>query len=260
LHVVPNKFASDNLWSYEIGGKNTFFDHRLQVNSSLFWIDWRNIQQNVYLPSCGEQFTANLGHVVSRGGDVDIQIKPMDSLFLQLTVAYTDAKFTKASCAGALQFALNVRPDGSAACTGPTVTDPAAAPSPIVSEGNRLLGAPWNFTAAAEKTFTGWGGHDPYLRLDFQYSTAQNKLLPGQDGGNALFDTTIPGLPATKNLQLRAGLRFNGFDVSLFADNLLDEHPLLFKSRDIADDNTNQLYFGRGVRPRTFGVTATYRY
>jgi hypothetical protein len=64
----------------------------------------------------------------------------------------------------------------------------------------------------------------------------------------------------TKNLQLRAGFRWSGYDVSLFADNVLDQHPVLFKSRDIADDATDQLYFGRGVRPRTVGVTATYRY
>jgi outer membrane receptor protein involved in Fe transport len=253
LHQVPQKFASDNLWSYEVGGKNTFFDHRLQINSSLFWIDWRNIQQNVYLPSCGEQFTANLGHVVSRGGDVDIQFKPLDSLFLQLTVAYTDAKFSRASCAGVLQF--NAAAGG---CTGPTTG--ANATAPIVSEGDRLLGAPWNFTFTAEKRFVGWSGYDPYVRVDFQYTTAQTKLLPGQDPANALVDTTLPGLPETKNLQLRTGFRWNGYDISLFAQNLLDQHPLLFKSRDIANNNTDQLYFGRGVRPRTFGVTATYRF
>ena len=84
--------------------------------------------------------------------------------------------------------------------------------------------------------------------------------MQGTDSRNALFDTSIPGLPETKNLQLRAGLRFNGFDVSVFADNVLDQHPLLFKSRDIADDTTNQLYFGRGVRPRSYGLTATLRF
>jgi len=41
---------------------------------------------------------------------------------------------------------------------------------------------------------------------------------------------------ADKNLQLRAGFRWNGYDVSVFADNVLDQHPELFKSRDIADD------------------------
>jgi outer membrane receptor protein involved in Fe transport len=253
LHQVPNKYASDNLWSYEVGGKNTLLDHRLQINSSLFWIDWRNIQQNVYLPSCGEQFTANLGHVVSRGGDIDIQFKPLDSLFLQLTVAYTDARFTRASCAGVLQF------DASAGgCTGPTAG--GVATPPIVSEGDREPNAPWSFTFAGEQTFAGWSGYDPYLRVDMQYGTAQHKLLPGQDPANALIDPTIPGLPQTRNLQVRAGLRWLGYDISVFANNLLNQHPELFKSRDIADDTTDQLYFGRGVRPRSYGLTATLRF
>ncbi len=250
LHQVPNKFASDNLWSYEIGGKNSLLDRRLQINSSLFWVDWRNIQQNVYLPSCGEQFTANLGHAVSRGGDIDILFKPTSTLFLELTAAYTDAKFTRASCAGALQFDA-----GQGKCAGSTGTAP-----PIASEGDRLVGAPWSFTATAEQTLDGWADYKPYMRVDFQYTTAQTKLLPGQNPANALTDLSLPGLPVTKNLQVRTGLRFSGFDVSLFADNLLNQHPVLFKSRDIADDNTNLLYFGRGVRPRSYGLTLTYRY
>jgi hypothetical protein len=41
---------------------------------------------------------------------------------------------------------------------------------------------------------------------------------------------------------------------------VLNQHPVLFKSRDIADDTSDLLYFGRGVRPRTYGLTVTYRY
>ena len=113
---VPGTYSSDSLWSYEIGGKNTFLDHRLQINTSLFLINWKNIQQNVYLPSCGEQFTANLGQVQSRGGDIDVQYRPIDPLTLGLTVAYTDARFTKSSCAGVLEYS-------SPNCVGPVRSD-----------------------------------------------------------------------------------------------------------------------------------------
>jgi iron complex outermembrane recepter protein len=253
MRHVPESFSSDSLWSYELGGKNTFLDHRLQINSSLFLIDWKNIQQNVYLPTCGEQFTANLGQVQSRGGDIDMLFRPVDSLMLELTVAYTDARFTKSSCAGALQFDAIV-----GKCTGIVNGVPSSAP-PIVSEGDRLPGAPWSITAAAEKTFA-WQERHPYLRVDYQFTNAQTALLPIQDTRNALVDATLPGLPQTKNLQLRAGLRWRGYDVSLFAQNLLDQHPVLFKSRDIANNMTDNLYFARGVRPRTVGLTATYRY
>ena len=144
-------------------------------------------------------------------------------------------------------------------CTGVVNGTPQSAP-PVVSEGNRLVGAPWTIMASAEETFGEWGGHTPYVRADYQFTSAQTALLPGQDSGNALYDQTIPGLPQTKNLQLRAGFRWSGYDVSFFAQNVLDQHPVLFKSRDIADPASDQIYFGRGVRPRTVGITATYRY
>ena len=128
-----------------------------------------------------------------------------------------------------------------------------------MSEGDRLVGAPWSIFTSVEYSFPEFAEHTPYARLDYQYTTAQTALLPGQNSNNALFDTTIPGLPVTKNLNLRTGLRWSGFDVSLFAENLTDQHPLMYASRDIAAP-FDQLYFQRTVRPRTIGVTATYRY
>jgi iron complex outermembrane receptor protein len=262
LSVVPPQYSSDNLWSYEIGSKNTFLDHRLQINTSLFYIDWNNIQQNVYLPVCGEQFTANLGKAKSEGGDVEVLYRPVDALTFDLTAAYTDARLTKSSCAGTLTYDA-----ASASCTGGKLVA-----SPIATNGDALLGAPWAFTASAEYHFPEWSARTPYARLDFQHSTAQKSLLPGQDDNNGLFDKTLPGLPVVNNLSLRAGLRFSGFDISAYANNLTNAHPQLFESRDIAPyalgpgtggatgPTTDTLYFARGVRPRTIGVTATYRY
>jgi len=250
LSQVPGKFSSDSLWSYELGSKNTFLDHTLQVNASLFYIDWNNIQQNVYLPDCGEQFTANLGKAKSEGGDIDVLYKPIEALTLDLAAAYTDARLTKTSCAGALTYS------GAGVCSGAGGSTAA----PIASKGDALLGAPWTFTSSAEYHFVPWEGRTPYFRLDYQHSTAQKSLLQGQDPNNALYDTTIPGLPIVNNLSARAGLRFNGIDLSAYANNLTNSLPLMFESRDIAYTPTDTLYFGRSVRPRTIGVTATYRY
>src|SRR5439155_596585 len=99
----------------------------------------------------------------------------------------------------------------------------------------------------------------PYLRVDYQYSTTQTAHLPVQNPANGLSDATVPGLPVVKNLGLRAGVRFGGFDVSVFGQNLANAHPILFKSRDIAAP-FDQLYYERGIRPRTLGATAIYRF
>src|SRR6202021_2034907 len=117
---------------------------------------------------------------------------------------------------------------------------------PIATNGDALLGAPWSLNTSMEYLFPEWGGRKPYLRLDYQHSTAQNSKLPIQDTNNAIFDDTLPGLPVA------------------------NAHPLEFEARDIypypgapgtgATQNgptTDTLYFARGMRPRTIGVTAT---
>jgi iron complex outermembrane recepter protein len=252
LTQVPGQFSSDSLWSYEIGSKNTFFEQTLQINTSLFYVDWSNIQQNVYLPACGEQFTANLGKAKSEGGDIEVLYRPLVQLTFDLTAAYTDARLTKTSCAGSAAYEGPV-----AGCVGPTT-----AARPIATEGDALLGAPWAFTASSEYRFGEWGGRTPYFRLDYQHSTAQKSLLQEQNPNNGLYDTTLPGLPVVNSLSARAGLRFSGLDLSVYGNNLTNSNPLMFESRDIAvfPVSTDNLYFGRGVRPRTIGVTATYRY
>lgn len=252
LSQVPGQFSSDSLWSYELGSKNTFLDHTLQVNASLFYIDWKNIQQNVNLQNCGQQFTANLGQATSKGGDIELIYKPVPAFLIDVTAAYTIAKLTKTTCAGVLTY------DGT---TCNSASQPGLPPvAPIGSNGDALLGAPWSFTAGLEYHLAVWNARSPYVRVDDQYTTAQKSLLSFQNANNALYDTTLSGLPAANNLTLRAGLRFSGVDLSVYGNNLTDAHPLLFESRDIANTPTDTLYFGHGVRPRTFGVTAIYRY
>ncbi|HWS70185.1 MAG TPA: TonB-dependent receptor [Steroidobacteraceae bacterium] len=244
LTTNPEKFDSDSLWSYELGSKTTLLDGRVRVNSSLFIVNWKNIQQTVYMPLCGLQFVANLGEVQSRGGDIDVQVRPVADLTIGFTAAYTDARYTKTVFAGPLR---------------------AAPVLPIVTEGNRLPGAPWSLTLSGEYTFPEIAMRRPYLRLDYQFTTAQTALLPGQDAANGSADPTLPGLPQTSFLSMRAGLRWRGLDLSVFGQNLTNAHPLLFESRDTTLTNppapyTDDLYFARSVRPRTLGVTATYRY
>lgn len=244
----PTQYKSDTLWSYEIGSKNTFLGGLLQFNASLFTVDWRDIQQSVYLPFCGNQFTANLGRVKSHGGDVSITFRPMKPLTFDLTAAYTDAKYTGTACLPGLS-------DTGAGCA----SNGAVIGKPIVSKGDRLLGAPWTLLGAGEYQFPLAGERHAYLRVDYQYTTAQTALLPAQDVNNAINDPTNPSLPRTSNLAVRAGLRFNGIDLSLFANNLTDAHPILFQSRDVAAP-FDTLYFQRTQRPRTIGATVTYRY
>ncbi len=247
----PLTFASDSLWQYEVGTKDTVLDRTAQLSASVYYIDWKNIQQFVYL-TCGLGFDYNLGEVTSRGVDLDFSWRPIDNLTLSLTASYTDAPFK-----------------GAIALQEPTGA------YPLVSNGDHLQASPWNTDTTAEYV---WSNFDkkPYLRLDFQYASAQHSLVPYLDPANAPNDDpTLPGLPVIHILDVRTGVRFSGMDLSFFIHNALDYHTPIFVSRDLAttalngyqavgnpaqavDFDTN--YFGRGEVPRTFGVTATYKW
>jgi iron complex outermembrane recepter protein len=175
------------------------------------------------------------------------------------------SKYTQASCAGVLQF-------NGTNCAG-VVGGMQENVAPIVSKDDQLPASPWSFLISAEwaSPVEAFGGRTAYFRADYQHSTAQTGILPGQNFHNALFDTTLPGLPSWTSLALRAGMRFGGYDLSLYANNVTNQNPKLFQSRDINDGcatpgmpcgapTTDNLYFARGVRPRTIGLTATYRY
>ena len=238
LNSTPVGFQQDNLWSYEIGEKLTFFDRRLQVNASLFYIDWKNIQQSVYLTSCGQQFVANLGGATSEGGDLDVQVRPIENLSLSLAAAYTNAKYSQTVCGGTVGCVVGLT-------------------APIVSKGDHLPGAPWTFTLSGEYSFAPWSARTPYARFDYHLTTGQNGLLATQNPADGAADPTLPSLPGFSTLGVRAGLRWSGIDMSLYGQNLTNAHPLLVESRDTT---ASPLYFARSLRPLTIGVTASYRY
>jgi outer membrane receptor protein involved in Fe transport len=87
-------FNSDSLWNYELGAKTAWLDHRVTIDAAGFYIDWKNIQQEILL-SCGFQYTANAGAAVSKGGELEMRARPTDPLELSLGLGYQNATITK---------------------------------------------------------------------------------------------------------------------------------------------------------------------
>jgi iron complex outermembrane recepter protein len=247
LPASPTTFSSDSLWQYEVGTKDTVLDRRLQVSGSLYYIKWKNIQQFVYL-TCGLGFDYNLGQLTGEGGDIEIDWRATPDFTLGLMAAYTDSSF-----------------DGPISLAGVY---------PLVSNGDHLAASPWNIDLSGEYVWNAMA-RKPYLRLDYQFATAQRSLVPFLDPANVPNDDpTLQGLPEIRILDLRAGLRFGGYDLSLFVHNALNYHAPIFDSRDLAttagngyvaapngpavDFDTN--YFARGLPPRTYGLTVTYKF
>ena len=95
-------FRSDSLWSYELGTKTSWFDHRVTFDAAGFYIKWKNIQQEIFL-GCGFQYRANAGAAESKGGEIELRARPTEPLELSLGAGYQNAKITQSSAASPQQ-------------------------------------------------------------------------------------------------------------------------------------------------------------
>jgi outer membrane receptor protein involved in Fe transport len=233
LTQSPPAYHSDTVDSFELGSKNKFLDRKLQVEGSIYYLEWHNIQQEILLPSCGYQYTGNLGEAVSKGFDLQLQYEVIEHLDTELAIGYTDAKYTKTLYSGSSILANN----------GDAIGTPYAAPPWTVS-----LGLQYNFTLE---------GRAAFARADYEYTSHNSNLTSALDPAASSYDAALANPPATSFVSLRSGVAIKGAQVSLFVDNLLNAHPGLNLTHE---DQYTLLFQNTTFRPRTVGVTATYRY
>jgi outer membrane receptor protein involved in Fe transport len=94
LPGTPPSYASDTLVNYEIGFKGELFDHRLQLDTAVFYIDWKDIQVTATTPQ-GFNYAANGGTASSKGIELTTSYLLTDGLHVGGTLAFTDARLTQ---------------------------------------------------------------------------------------------------------------------------------------------------------------------
>ncbi|HWA30346.1 MAG TPA: TonB-dependent receptor [Rhizomicrobium sp.] len=228
LKTSPGAYNSDTVVNYEAGSKDRFFDRSLQISGSVYYLKWNNIQQDNYLPSCGFKYTTNQGKAESKGFDLQGEWLLTDAFDVDFSLGYTHAQYTTTSIAGGLLLA---------------------------SKGDRLPGSPWTFSLGAQYN-TQVAGRDSYLRVDYEYESREPNKLVFQDPLASSYDPALVPEPATNVVTLRAGAMLGDFNVSVFADNLFNTHPTLDLNHQ---DSDTLLFEASTLRPRTLGLTVTYR-
>jgi outer membrane receptor protein involved in Fe transport len=224
---VPQTFASDSVWSYELGDKGSFLDNRLRIDGSLFWIDWSGIQQQVELPDCGYYYTANLGSAVSRGFDVQAQYAAGSGLVLSGNAGLTDAEFTTTETEGGNILSL---------------------------KGDMLATPLWTATSAAQQDFDLPGGADGYGRIDWQFAGPYYRTGSAETFS---YNPYTRDAPATNFVTLRAGWKKAGWDISAFIDNVLNSRTSLYRYEDVVGSpGLRDLTY----RPITIGITAIKKF
>ncbi len=218
----------DTVWSYELGEKTAWLDKRVTVDFDLFRINWDKIQQTVLL-ACGFPFDANAGSARSQGAEIDINARVLDSLTVELSGGYDDAKFTE---------------------TVPGVLFQAGDRIPQVPRQSAQFDADYEFPISSD--LSGFA-HADYRYVGSSWST-NNSLT------NPVTGSVVPLIrPSYRIADLRGGVKYGKTEYALFIKNLTNEYANLSDTNAISLQAIGQSRVAISP-PRTIGVEFRYRY
>ena len=209
---VPSALSltPDRLRNLEIGSKATLFGGGLRLAVSLYDIRYTNIQ-SAFNTSIGLAAFANLGDGYSRGLDVEATWRtPAKGLVLSVVGNVNDSKFSR-------------------------VLPAFGTANPRIGDGQRLLNTP-PFNWRGDVTYDhDIGGYD-------LFATGSVTAIGRSRNGDATVDTLDP----YQLYRASVGVRFDRYEVRLFADNISD-----YRGPTAANGPT----LLAGPRPRTIGLT-----
>lgn len=239
----PLTYGPDKVQSYEIGDKDGFFNNRVQLANSLYYIKWNGIQQSIYLVSCGLQYTDNVGYAVSKGADIQADFLITPALTLNSTAGYNSAYFTQ------------------------------NAPGDVVVKGDAVAGfanalPTWSTTLGLQYAMRVLE-HQSFIRFDYEFQGVNNRLTPTMDANSTQYSPYAFRLPATHFASLRAGVHLGSWEIDAFCDNLFNTDTVInydqsgidttnFSPYNPADRPPPPLTEYFGFQPRTMGITAIF--
>jgi iron complex outermembrane recepter protein len=190
LTKAPDSYSADSLWNYEGGVKSRLLDGRLSVTGDVFYIHWKNIQEDINLPTCGFDFNDNVGSGLSVGTETEIKFKPVSNLTLGLAAGYTHATLTSD------QPSLNIQ-KGDAIPDAPQWSADFSTQYdvPLSDRVKGFATTDWNWTGTS---------HGTVLKMDPDYRR-----------------------PAYNILGLTAGIDYDAWEFALFAKNLRNEQTII---------------------------------
>ena len=243
---IPRTYDSDTVWSYEAGAKVRLLD-RVQVNASVYNIDWSQMQFAVTVPSCGPSFIQNIGKARSRGFDLQAQGRLLPGLTANLAVGYTNAEY--------IETAFGPKPLVGAA-------------TPVVQKGDKLPVPPWQVSVGLQYDFSVAADTDAYVRGDYQYAGAYWRgLAPGV----ASYNPETRRAASTGQVNIRAGVNRGPWNLNLFVINLFEAHDVLARGGGISGcaiaqqpacprpTSFNPLRTETYQQPRQIGLQLVYR-
>jgi iron complex outermembrane recepter protein len=226
LHLpgaVPAAYEPDSLWSYELGSKSRLMGNRLTLNAALFYLDWKDIQQSIVLPTSGYDFETNAGKAKSYGMEIEARLRATEQLTLNGSVGVTRASFKEDVPA------LGFQDD--------------AFTIPNVHKGDRVQAVPrYNARLGFTYRFQATDALNAFVTANGQWT--------GSSRGNLVPGSTDYERPGYFTADASTGITLDRFQITLFVKNLTNNRTIL---QQPSIQSVREAFY---LRPRTIGITA----
>jgi iron complex outermembrane recepter protein len=248
-------YVPDKVQNYEIGGKFSLLDRRLQLNLAAYQIDWSNIQITVFDQNISNQtFTTNLIDARIRGIEGDLTWRATPEITFNSAFSYNDSELTRYR-----KNTTVLRPLG-----GPLALSPKFQFNARLHWEKELSSGLMPF-AQVGFHHVGKSISDVIDNVDIRYQSF-NPTLGYAASTPVLYNGVLvrPGdviapIPAAQQLDsyntiaASFGVSKDEWRIELFGDNLTDERPELYKSGNDGELRTTT------SRPRTIGLRFSYK-
>jgi iron complex outermembrane receptor protein len=230
---VPADYAPDAVHAFELGAKDTLLNQHVQVNTSVFYNQWKNIQQYVS-EACGPYaYGTNAGNAISDGFDLELRTILTQQLGFDVNVGYVNAYYNK---------------------SGYVPGQPTAS---IVLAGDKVgilpqVNAPWNVNATLHYETRLSNGDKVHGQIVTFYTSQNPGPFITQNTAVNYYGLAVPD-PATHLYNARAGYTIDKLDLSLFVNNIFNNTEPLSKYQ--ANPGSSLISYTT-FRPRTVGLTA----
>jgi iron complex outermembrane receptor protein len=257
LEGENGEFKDEESTSYEVGWKGTWMERRLQVNGTLFYVDYDDFQSQAF---DGATFrVTNAGAMESYGLEIDSVFAFSEALIMGTAVGYTDAtydEFDNGQCTVVQAFeryfvAENAQYGAPATAGGsPVRSPPGTTPCAQDLGGSDVDNVPeWTVSSFLQYTMRMTAGLAMILRAEHNYID-----------GFYLDQDLDPNLKndAIDLVNLRATLTNpdNDWEVALWGRNLLNEEYFAFG----IDIPTVGGYGGTTAPDLSYGLTLRYNW
>lgn len=235
-NVSPDNvaFAPEKAESYEVGFKGLILDNKLDFAFAAFRTTFTNLQTNAFVGAATVAVVTNVGKARSQGVEAELHYAPAAGLRIDLTGAYTDAKYLDFP-GGACTRAQGAAPGGC------TQQDLSGTRTPYSSKFSGTIGVDYSRPVG---DYVLDGGILVIGRSSYNPSTNNEPLL--EQHGYAQIDAHIDLKPAE-------GL----WSVSVFARNLTDYH---YRDYGGGVPLTTGALFTDQSRGRQLGVRAGFNF